>query len=107
MVHFINRVKLVAPNLAYGKARGSSALAPSISMTFSKVLARRSRFSLARHPLTQGAMRTSTELINHWKLVRLCNSISFARAISKVLVPAVTTAVCPAGTGPELNKWAK
>jgi hypothetical protein len=24
-----------------------------------------------------GAMRTSTELMNHWKLVRLCSSMSF------------------------------
>ena len=48
-------------------------------------------------------MRTSTELMNHWKLVRLCSSISFALAISKVLVPAVTITDCPAGTGPALK----
>src|SRR5215213_780962 len=55
----------------------------------------------------QGAMRTSTELIAHWKLDLLCTSTSFAAEISKVLVPTVTTTDCPPGTGPALNNCAK
>jgi predicted MFS family arabinose efflux permease len=55
----------------------------------------------------QGAMRTSTELMNHWKSVLLCTSTSFAAEISNVLVPTVTTTDCPPGTGPALNNWAK
>jgi hypothetical protein len=34
-------------------------------------------------------MRTSTELMNHWKFVLLCNSMSLARQTSNVRVPAV------------------
>jgi hypothetical protein len=43
----------------------------------------------------QGAMRTSTELMNHWKLVLVCTFILTAAAISDVLVPIVTTTVSP------------
>lgn len=68
----------------------------------SRVLSRRSSAGGV-----QGAMRTSTELMNHWKLERLWSSMSFALAISKVLVPTVTTTDCPAGTGPALNSCAK
>jgi hypothetical protein len=38
-------------------------------------------------------MRISTELINHWKFVRLCSSMSFARQMSNVRVPTLTITV--------------
>jgi hypothetical protein len=54
-----------------------------------------------------GAIRISTELMNHRKSDALWMDTSFVPLRSKDRVPAQTTTDSPAGTGPALNSCAK